>query len=78
MKSFTSPVSGMNAWNTCCMGRQAATIAEEVLKYNPDAVRVLYNKFYSAISFKPTISTVLTPEVGPGSLPYDRSLFLAP
>ncbi|GAX85440.1 hypothetical protein CEUSTIGMA_g13654.t1 [Chlamydomonas eustigma] len=40
---------------------QASTIAEELLKYNPDAVRVIFNKFYSAISFKPTISTILTP-----------------
>lgn len=33
------------------------------MKYNPDAVRVVFNKFKSAISFKPTVSTVLTPEV---------------
>ena len=45
------------------MGDQASTIAEELLKYNPDSVRVLFNKFYSAISFKPTVSTILTPEV---------------
>lgn len=41
---------------------QASVIAEELLKYNPDAVRVVYNKFRSAISFKPTLSTILTPE----------------
>jgi hypothetical protein len=39
-------------------------IAEELLKYNPGAVRVLFNKFGSAISFKPTVSTVMSPEVG--------------
>jgi hypothetical protein len=42
---------------------QASTISEEVLKFNPDAIRVVFNKFYSAISFKPTVSTILTPEV---------------
>jgi len=41
---------------------QASMIAEELLKTNPDVVQVLYNKFGSAISFKPTISTVLMPE----------------
>ncbi len=38
-------------------------IAEELLKHNPDVVRILYNKFKSAITFKPTIATVLMPEV---------------
>lgn len=41
---------------------QASLIAEELLKYNPEAIRVLYNKFGSAISFKPTVATVMTPE----------------
>lgn len=41
---------------------QASLISEELLKHNPDAVRVVFNKFHSAISFKPTVSTVLTPE----------------
>ena len=41
---------------------QASVIAEELLKYNPEAVRVVFNKFKSAISFKPTLSTILTPE----------------
>jgi F-type H+-transporting ATPase subunit gamma len=36
-------------------------IAEEVLRENADAVRVLFNKFHSAISFKPTMATVLSP-----------------
>lgn len=40
---------------------QASLIAEEVLRENADAVRVLFNKFHSAISFKPTMATVLSP-----------------
>lgn len=43
---------------------QASLIAEEVLRENADAVRVLFNKFHSAISFKPTMATVLNAEVG--------------
>lgn len=39
---------------------QASLIAEEVLRENADAVRVLFNKFHSAISFKPTMATVLS------------------
>lgn len=31
-----------------------------MLKGGPDAVRVLFNKFHSAISFKPTVATVLS------------------
>jgi F-type H+-transporting ATPase subunit gamma len=34
---------------------QASMIAEEVLAAEPDAIKVLYNKFHSAISFKPTV-----------------------
>lgn len=41
---------------------QASLIAEELLKSDPAAVKVIYNKFRSAISFKPTIATVLSPE----------------
>jgi F-type H+-transporting ATPase subunit gamma len=41
---------------------QASLIAEELLKTNPDVVRVVYNKFRSAISFKPTVATVLMPD----------------
>ncbi|KAG2483139.1 hypothetical protein HYH03_017985 [Edaphochlamys debaryana] len=41
---------------------QASLIAEELLKQNPEVVRVLFNKFRSAISFKPTLATVLNPE----------------
>ncbi|KAI8469133.1 MAG: F1F0 ATP synthase gamma subunit [Monoraphidium minutum] len=39
---------------------QASVIAEEVLASEPDAVKVLFNKFHSAISFKPTLATVLS------------------
>lgn len=39
---------------------QASLIAEEVLAGRADAVRVLFNKFHSAISFKPTMATVLS------------------
>ncbi|GLC36762.1 hypothetical protein PLESTB_000785700 [Pleodorina starrii] len=42
---------------------QASLIAEELLKNNPEVVKVMFNKFRSAISFKPTLATVLTPEV---------------
>jgi F-type H+-transporting ATPase subunit gamma len=41
---------------------QASIIAEEVLKQNPEAVRIVYNKFRSAISFKPSVATVLSAE----------------
>ena len=47
---------------------QASLIGEEVLKQNADAVRIVYNKFRSAISFKPTVATVLSPEVRWGLL----------
>lgn len=33
-------------------------IAEEILKQEPDAIKVLFNKFHSAISFKPTVRAV--------------------
>jgi F0F1-type ATP synthase gamma subunit len=42
---------------------QASLIAEEVLREDADVVRVLFNKFHSAISFKPTMATVLSAEV---------------
>jgi len=41
---------------------QASLIAEELLKNNPDVIRIVYNKFRSAISFKPTVATVLLPD----------------
>eukprot|EP00775_Hariotina_reticulata_P011495 gene11495-11638_t len=42
---------------------QASLIAEEVLRQHGDAVRVLFNKFHSAISFRPTLSTVLNADL---------------
>lgn len=42
---------------------QAAYLAEEVLKTEYDAAFVIFNRFQTAISFKPTISTVLSPDV---------------
>eukprot|EP00891_Asterochloris_glomerata_P000769 jgi/Astpho2/769/Aster-00628 len=41
---------------------QAASIAEELLKTEYDAVRLVFNRFVSAIAFKPTIATVLSPD----------------
>ena len=42
---------------------QACYLAEEVLKTEYDAARIIFNRFVSAIAFKPTISTVLSPDV---------------
>lgn len=39
-------------------------LAEDLLKSNPEVIKILYNKFYSAIAFKPTLATILMPEVG--------------
>ena len=36
-------------------------IAEELLKTEYDAARLVFNRFQSAIAFKPTITTVLSP-----------------
>jgi len=41
---------------------QVSAIAEELLKTEYDAVRIIFNRFSSAISFKPTIATVLSPD----------------
>jgi F-type H+-transporting ATPase subunit gamma len=45
-----------------CHPAQASAVSEEILKTEYDSVRLLYNSFKSAISFKPTISTILSPE----------------
>ncbi|KAL6559570.1 hypothetical protein OROGR_004687 [Orobanche gracilis] len=43
---------------------QVAVIADEILKnVNYDALRIVFNKFHSVVSFVPTTSTVLSPEV---------------
>lgn len=41
---------------------QASAVSEEILKTEYDSVRLMYTSFKSAISFKPTIATVLSPE----------------
>ncbi|KAH9609496.1 hypothetical protein KSS87_018709 [Heliosperma pusillum] len=43
---------------------QVSAIADDILKnVQFDALRVVYNKFASVVSFLPTVSTVLSPEV---------------
>lgn len=42
---------------------QICSIAEELLKTEYDALRIVYNKFGSAVSYKPTIATILSPDV---------------
>jgi len=38
-------------------------IADDILKIDFDAARIVFNRFVSAISFKPTITTVVPPDV---------------
>ncbi|KAL8547071.1 hypothetical protein ACS0TY_006700 [Phlomoides rotata] len=43
---------------------QVAVLADDILKnVEYDALRIVYNKFQSVVSFIPTISTILSPEV---------------
>ncbi|XP_066388494.1 ATP synthase subunit gamma, mitochondrial-like [Miscanthus floridulus] len=43
---------------------QIAVLADDILKnVEYDALRVIFNKFHSVISFKPTVVTILSPEV---------------
>lgn len=43
---------------------QVSVIADDILKnVEFDALRVVFNKFQSVVSFLPTVSTVLSPEV---------------
>ncbi|MEW5309380.1 MAG: hypothetical protein WDW38_001274 [Sanguina aurantia] len=42
---------------------QASLIAEELLTHSPTAIKIIFNKFGSAVSFMPTVSTVMTPDV---------------
>merc|ERR1711959_523093 len=50
------------------MGKQtitfatAAAIAEDIMKTDYGASRVVFNRFKSAIAFQPTVATVLSPE----------------
>lgn len=41
---------------------QVSAIAEQLMKTEYDVVRIIFNRFSSAISFKPTIATVLSPD----------------
>ena len=41
---------------------QTCSIAEEILKTEFDVARIVYNRFVSAISQKPTIATILSPD----------------
>lgn len=47
---------------------QASGVAEELMKTEFDAARVIYNRFKSAIAYKPTIATVLSPDVSTRSV----------
>lgn len=38
-------------------------MAEELLKTEFDAAHLIFNRFKSAISYKPTLATVLSPDV---------------
>lgn len=40
---------------------EACSVAEDILKTEYDVSRIIYNRFFSAISQKPTIATVLSP-----------------
>lgn len=43
---------------------QVSVLADEVLKnVEYDALRIVFNKFQSVVSFVPTTATVLSPEV---------------
>lgn len=47
---------------------QIAVLADDILKnVEYDALRVVFNKFHSVISFKPTMTTILSPEVNIGA-----------
>jgi len=45
-----------------CACLQVSAIAEELMKTEYDAARIIFNRFSSAISLKPTIATVLSPD----------------
>eukprot|EP00798_Chlamydomonas_sp_ICE-L_P026058 gene26058-11759_t len=59
---LTRTESDIYALSVAVTFAQASLIAEEMLAHDPKAVRILYNRFYNAASFKPTIATVLAPE----------------
>jgi len=41
---------------------QVSHIAEDILKTDFDAARIIFNRFVNSISFKPTIATILAPD----------------
>lgn len=41
---------------------QASMLAEDILKAQADVTRIVFNRFVSAISYKPTVATVLSAE----------------
>ena len=62
-------ISVISRCRTLLFALQAAAIADELLRTEYDACRVIFNRFQSAIAFKPTIATVLSPDVGLSSTP---------
>lgn len=43
---------------------QISVLADDILKnVEYDALRIIFNKFHSVVSFIPTVSTILSPEV---------------
>lgn len=43
---------------------QVSVLADDILKnVEFDALRIIYSKFHSVVSFLPTMATVLSPEV---------------
>lgn len=38
-------------------------VCEDILKQEADVVRIVYNRFVTAISYKPTVATILSAEV---------------
>lgn len=49
---------------------QVSQIAEDILKTDFDAARIIFNRFVNSISFKPTIATILAPDVSGLSTEY--------
>ena len=50
---------------------QISQISDDMLKVDFDSARIVYNRFVSALSFKPTIATVLSPDVFSVTSPID-------
>lgn len=47
-----------------CWMFQVSVLADDILKnVEYDALRIVFNKFHSVVSFLPTVSTILSPEV---------------